>query len=63
MPSGSGGKRAIEILTAYIRLDPFHPPMPFLLLGLAHFMLKENALAQTQAVLGKLADPRDIGLP
>jgi hypothetical protein len=43
---------AIEVPTAYIRLDPFHPPMPFLLLRLAHFMLKEYALAQTRAVMG-----------
>jgi adenylate cyclase len=34
-------RRAIDVLKAHMRLDPFHPPFGLLLLGLAHFMLKE----------------------
>jgi len=40
-------RRAIEVLKAYMRLDPFHPPTPNFLLGLAHFMLKEYSQALT----------------
>jgi len=36
-------KRAIKVLKAYMRLDPFHPPLG--LLGLAHYMLKQYSQA------------------
>ena len=36
-------RRAIDILEAYMRLDPFHAPTG--LLGLAHYMLKEYSQA------------------
>src|SRR5262249_18082638 len=36
-------KRAIKVLKAYMRLDPFHPPVA--LLGLAHYMLKQYSQA------------------
>jgi adenylate cyclase len=34
-------RRAIEILQAYMRLDPFHTPLATFFLGMAHFMLEE----------------------
>jgi TolB-like protein len=38
-------RRAIEVLKAYMRLDPFQPPLAALLLGLAHYMLKDYSQA------------------
>ncbi len=38
-------RRAIEVIKTYMRLDPFHPPLASLFLGLAHFMLKEYSQA------------------
>jgi adenylate cyclase len=40
-------RRAIEVLEAYMRLDPFQPPLAALLLGLAHYMLKDYSQALT----------------
>jgi adenylate cyclase len=40
-------RRAIEVVRAYMRLDPFHPPFASFLLGLAHFMLREYSQALT----------------
>ena len=36
-------RRAIKVLEAYMRLDPFHPPVG--LLGLAHYILKQYSQA------------------
>jgi adenylate cyclase len=38
-------RRAVEILGAQMRLDPFYPPAASAMLGLAHYMLKEYAQA------------------
>jgi adenylate cyclase len=38
-------ERAIEVLNAYMRLDPFHPPLASGLMGWAHFMLKQYSQA------------------
>jgi adenylate cyclase len=38
-------ERGIEILNAYMRLDPFHPPLASGLMGWAHFMLKQYSQA------------------
>lgn len=38
-------KRAINVLKAYMRLNPFYPPVSCGLLGFAHFMLKEYSQA------------------
>ena len=40
-------RRAIDIIKAYMRLDPLHAPLASALLGLAHYMLKEYAQALT----------------
>jgi len=37
--------RAIEVIKTYMRLDPFHPPLASLFLGLAQYMLKEYSQA------------------
>jgi adenylate cyclase len=34
-------RRAIDVINAYVRLDPFHAPFVSAFLGLAHYMLKE----------------------
>lgn len=34
-------QRAIDALKAYMRLDPFHGPMPWFFVGVGHFMLKD----------------------
>jgi adenylate cyclase len=46
VPAGDS-RRAIEVLKASMRLDPFHGPLLLFYLGVAHFMLKEytHALA------------------
>jgi len=38
-------ERAIEVLNAYMRLDPFHPPLASGLMGWAYFMLKQYSQA------------------
>lgn len=38
-------ERGIEVLNAYMRLDPFHPPLASGLMGWAHFMLKQYSQA------------------
>jgi adenylate cyclase len=38
-------KRAIGVLKTYMRLDPFYQPIALGVLGLAHYMLKQYALA------------------
>ena len=38
-------RRAIEVLQAYMRLDPFHAPLAHFFIGAAHFMLEEYAQA------------------
>jgi adenylate cyclase len=38
-------RRAIDLLKAYMRLDPFHPPLASFFLGVAHFTLKEYSRA------------------
>ncbi|HWE19602.1 MAG TPA: winged helix-turn-helix domain-containing protein [Hyphomicrobiaceae bacterium] len=38
-------RRAVEVLEAHMRLDPFYGPVASELLGLAHYMLKKYALA------------------
>jgi len=38
-------RRAVEVLKAYMRLDPFYPPIAPGLLGLAHYMLKQYSQA------------------
>jgi adenylate cyclase len=38
-------RRAINVLEAYMRLDPFYTPIASGLLGLAHYMLKQYAQA------------------
>jgi adenylate cyclase len=43
-------RRAIDLLRAYMRLDPFHSPLASFFVGVAHFMLKEYS--QALAVLG-----------
>jgi adenylate cyclase len=42
--SGQSG-RAVDVLKAQMRLDPFYPPVASLMLGNAYYMLKEYALA------------------
>jgi adenylate cyclase len=37
--------RAIDVIKAYMRLDPLHAPLASVILGLAHYMLKEYAQA------------------
>jgi len=37
--------QAIEVIKTYMRLDPFHPPLASLFLGLAQYMLKEYSQA------------------
>jgi tetratricopeptide (TPR) repeat protein len=34
-------RRAIEVMQAYMRLDPFHAPLAYFFVGAAHFMLEE----------------------
>jgi len=45
--SAGDSRRAIEVLRASMRLDPFHGPLLLFYVGVAHFMLEEyaNALA------------------
>ena len=38
-------RRAIDVLEAYMRLDPFYAPVASGLLGLAHYMLKQYSQA------------------
>jgi len=38
-------RRAIDVVNAYIRLDPLHAPFASGLLGIAHYMLKDYARA------------------
>lgn len=38
-------KRAIEVAETYMRLDPFHTPLAYGVLGFAHYMLKQYAQA------------------
>ena len=38
-------RRAIDHLKAYMRLDPFHPPLASCLMGWAHYMLKQYSQA------------------
>jgi adenylate cyclase len=38
-------RRAVEVLGAQMRLDPFYPPVASAMLGSAHYMLKEYAQA------------------
>jgi predicted Zn-dependent protease len=38
-------RQAVDVLEAHMRLDPFYGPVPSLLLGLAHCMLKQYGLA------------------
>jgi tetratricopeptide (TPR) repeat protein len=40
-------RRAIDVLDAYMRLDPFHPPLSSFFQGVAHFMLEEYSQALT----------------
>jgi adenylate cyclase len=46
LASAGDSRRAIEVLRASMRLDPFHGPLLLFYLGVAHFMLEEypNAL-------------------
>ena len=37
--------RALDVINAYMRLDPFHGPLPLCILGYAHYMLKQYAQA------------------
>jgi adenylate cyclase len=37
--------RALDVIIAYMRLDPFHGPIPLGVLGFAHYMLKQYAKA------------------
>jgi adenylate cyclase len=48
-------RRAVDLLTAYIRLDPFHPHLASFFVGVAHFMLKEysQALAVLRAYVSR----------
>jgi len=39
--------RAIEVLEAYMRLDPFYVPLALAVLGFAHYMLKQYSQALT----------------
>lgn len=43
--SAGQARRAIDVLEVHMRLDPFYGPVTSLLLGLAHYMLKQYALA------------------
>src|SRR5215510_1559406 len=47
--------RAIDLLTAYMQLDPFDPPLASFFMGVAQFMLKEYS--QALAVLGDFVSP------
>ena len=38
-------RRAIDVINAYVRLDPFYAPFASAFLGLAHYMLKEYVQA------------------
>jgi len=42
--AGNSG-RAIDVLKAYMRLDPFYAPIACCILGLAHYMLKQYSQA------------------
>lgn len=44
MYAGNSG-RAVDVLDACIRLDPFYSPVTSLFLGFAHYMLKQYAQA------------------
>jgi tetratricopeptide (TPR) repeat protein len=48
VPAGDS-RRAVDVLRASMRLDPFHGPLPLFFLGVAHFMLREYAQALTIA--------------
>ena len=43
--SAGDSRRAIEVLKASMRLDPFHGPLLLFYLGVAHFMLEEYTQA------------------
>jgi adenylate cyclase len=48
VPAGDS-RRAVDVIRASMRLDPFHGPLPLFFLGVAHFMLREYAHALTIA--------------
>ena len=53
-------RRAIDVLKAQMRLDPFYPPVASAALGFAHYMLKEyaQALSAARECVSRAADLR-----